>query len=396
MSIIRCYSKGGTEMKYMLIICCLGVLVGCQHQKTLTLPVVIDNQFVLTEADYEMKYDSLQLNQATLQWLIEMNEYMNYVYYANEAMTYLLTETKDTGVLEGKMAPIPEGYEPTPNTTLVVAPETKSSYLKATYQIEQESFVEENQVIQFLDYVYTDYRVFKPQLTLIFNEYTTTFTSTVARYNQFYETLNHENLQQQVVLNHQYEQLKEHYVHVLTCFYNEIYPTVSASLQTIGFKLTLEKLPNQEELEKNLLNYMELASYYIEEFQLFYKTILNYIDLLSVVDEFHYIRALTNQTGIFEKDVQLNATSMLNQHHQMYEKLEEIKHSSLKYDTYILQKIETVYQYLLQYYSMYTDRDTYSNQDIKTHYELLYGLSNSLIEDVIQDDFFGLSESLEQ
>ena len=385
-------------MKYMLIICCLGVLVGCQRQKTLTLPLVIEDQFVLTKADYDIDYHQFKLNQATIQWLIEMNEYMTYVQHATEAMTYLLTETKDTGVLEGKMAPVPEGYEPAPNTTLVLAPSHMPyAYLKASQRGEKPPLVaEKNHVIKFLDYVYTDYRVFKPQLTLIFNDYTTTFTSTVERYNQFYDTLNHENLQQQVVLNRQYEYLKEQYIQVLTCFYHEIYPTAAVSLQDIGFETMSETLPNKEEIEKNLLNYMELATYQIEAFQQFYETILNYMDLLGVIDEFYYIVSLTNQTGVFEQGIQLNSTSLFNQHHELYEQLEQIKQSTLQYDAYILQKIETIYQYLLRYYSMYTQRDAYSDQVIKTQYEVLYGLVNSLIRDIMQDDFFGLSEVLEQ
>ncbi len=413
-------------MKVMMsLISCL-LLIGCGANTTkqlntvedhlkdigLELPLVINEQYVLTYADYEYKYDlSLfeLVDDAVLTWLDEMNEYLRYIEKASDAMGYLMTETNDTGIQNGEIEIVPEDYVPIPNSTLVFLPRD-NHHVQLTAHTSQNILADAptinptkklNGLHQFVEYSTKDYVAFFPQLDLLFSDYTTAFSTQAIAYSNLYDTLDHTSVEDQRILKQHYVQLKTDYTAILTCFFNEVYPILEQQLVQVGYPHHPLIMPKREEIEQNLFNYIQISERYVVQSSSFYEAILAYCDLLSVIQEFHYLVPLTDATGVFELALQkeqspLSESDLSKRNLDIQLKLETIKQANLMVDQYFLDKLVVANEYMINYYTAYLPTSLESEQDIKTCYYQLYGLINSLIRDLKDDSLFNLSEILSQ
>ena len=414
---------GVCSVKVLMSFICFILLSGCELQvnqssKTiqddlidakLTLPLVIDDQYVLTYADYEYTYDlSLfeLVDDTVLTWLNEMNEYLRYIEKASDAMEYVITETNDTGIKDGEVKVVPENFVPIPKSTLVFLPRDNFSVTQTAHQsldvLTNSSETNKpgvNALHQFVEYSTQEYSVFFPQLDLLFNNYTTVFTTHAAAYSRLYELLNHEDLDHQAILQQNYEQLKVDYTAILTCFFNEVYPTLAHQLVQIGYPTDQLLMPKREDIERNLFNYLQISNRYVDQSSTFYQAILDYCSLLSVIQEFHYLVPLSESTGVFElafkkEESTLTEEDLSKRSLTIKTQFDTIKSSGLIIDDYFLEKLITANDMMLTYYTYYLPTSEVSNLEIKQCYWELYGLINSLIRDLEQDSLFNLSELL--
>ncbi len=410
-------------MKGFIVLVSLLMLTGCDYRlfyqpapvedpfttAQLTLPFVLDDQYVITEADYKYGYD-LSLfeivDDTVLTWLDEMNHYLTYVKEANKAMNYMMSETNDTGILNGEITVTPEGFVPIPDSIRVLSPKESFTVSKLSQRVLDPTLSSNalesglslpNPLEQFVSYSSEEYELLKPQLDLLFTEYTTLFSAKMATYAFLSETLDHEEIENQEVLSQTYQAVKQDYTALLTCFFNEIYPMLEQRLVGIGYVFEGALTPKREELEGNLFNYIQMSDRYLESAQTFYDDILDYCALLSVIQEFHYLVALTEGSGTFslvtnqEAITRLERTLSFNQL-ELQEHVEAVKLSTLQVEPYFLEKLSLANEMLMTYYASHLPGSQATTLETKQLYWQLYGLINAIIRDLEHDSLFNLSE----